>query len=585
VVDEQLTEYIASLIPLGYPDGRALLAEGREMAKDIPWNRSRFLTETGFESHLAYRRANLADGKQTYQMLMGLATLEEEIEGIKKIGAFADRTGFEVRSVQSIPSQLVGLSPEYWDAAPKTTSYLMRHESDWLAHSEAATVDICWQDWHLASPNNLEMTKYALKAGTSRLGCFSTFVWEYPGHHDDEQRFSDMCRSMGILAAKRDEGLDCITYPEDGLPGFFMDVASFVGYEMIEHYIIEDLCGARMALSYGGLLSEILPRMAFALAMEKLFGTEDHPFLTYYNGSTNEQWDHDIEANYGLAASEMLIQAVINLKYQIPAIINPVSITEAQRVPTVEELLNIAKCGIGVERKAKEWLEFIDFTKFEQMRDVLIEQGGRFFDNVMEGLTAAGVDVADPLQMIMVLRRFDPVRFEQAFHPSTWDGGEFNPVVPTVLGRDTVAMRHQIVDQLRNRGYGGALNGRKVVCASADGHSYGLLLVDQVWTALNAEVVNCGTNVEPAFLLDAADEEGADAICVSVHSGQSLDYARQIVENARQRGRTYRICMGGMLNAMLPGNSEPVEVEDLIKELGVCASNDFEEQINFISAV
>ena len=99
-----------------------------------------------------------------------------------------------------------------------------------------------------------------------------------------------------------------------------MDVASFVGYEMVEHYIIEDLCGARMAFSFGGLLSEIVPRMSFALAMEKLYGTPDHPFVTYYNGSTNEQWDHDIEANYGLGASEMLIESIINLKYNMPAI-------------------------------------------------------------------------------------------------------------------------------------------------------------------------------------------------------------------------------------------------------------------------
>ena len=583
MANQELTEYIASLVPHGFPDGRCLVAEGREMARDIPWNRSRFLEENGFESHLAYRRENLRNGKQTYQLLMGLSTLEEELDAIERIGEFARRTGFEVRSVQSIPSQLVGVQHEYWERSPKPTSYLMRTEQDWLAHTAAAPVDVCWQDWHMASPNNLELTKFALKAGTSRLGCFSTFVWEYPGFHDDRQRFSDMCRTMGILAAKRDEGLDCITYPEDGLPGFFMDVASFVGYEMIEHYIIEDLCGARMALSYGGLLSEILPRMSFALAMEKLYGTEDHPFLTYYNGSTNEQWDHDLEANYGLAASEMLIQAVINLKYQIPGIISPVSITEAQRVPTLDELLNIVRCGVGVERKAHEWLEFIDFTKFEQMRDLLIEQGQKFYDNAMNAFVEAGVDVQDPMQMIMVLRRFDPVRFEQAFHPSTQDGGEFTPVVPTVLGRETVQTRHRIVERLEAAGHRNALKGKKVVCASADGHSYGLLLIDQVWTALDADVVNAGTNVEPSFLLDAADEEGADAICVSVHCGQSLDYARQLAENARLRGRTYRICMGGMLNAMLPGNTEPVDVADLIKELGVLASNDFEEQITFLS--
>lgn len=583
-MDQALKEYIASLIPDGFPDGREMVREGVEMAKDIPWNKSLFLRENGFESHLAYRKENLKNGKQTYQLLMGLSTLEEELEGIKKIDEFAQRTGFEVRSMQSIPSQLVGLPPEYWKGAPKPTSYMMEKEADWIAHTEAAPVDVCWQDWHLASPNNLEQTKYALKAGTSRLGCFSTFIWEYPGYHDEKKRFSDMCRTMGILAAKKDEGLDCITYPEDGLPGFFMDIVSFVGYEMIEHYIIEELCGARMSFSFGGLLSEILPRMAFALAMEKLYGTPEHPFITYYNGSTNEQWDHDIEANYGLAASEMLIQSIINLKYQIPAVINPVSITEALRVPTLDELLNVVKCGLGVERKAKEWIEFIDFTKFEDMRDLLIEKGTAFYHNVLDGFREAGVDIEDPLEMIVVLKRFDPVRFEHEFHPSMAEHGHFVAYVPTVMGNETIELKNKVVKELKDKGYENMIKGKKVICASADGHSYGLLLIDNVWTEMNAEVINSGTNMEPAFVLDLADEEDADVICISVHCGQSLDYAKQLKEYEKKRGKKYNIIMGGLLNAMLPGYTEPVDVSDLIKDLGICATNNFEEQINFMTS-
>lgn len=582
-MDQALKEYIASLIPEGFPDGRDMVKEGMEMAKDIPWNKSRFLQESGYESHLAYRKDNLKKGKQTYQLLVGLSTLEEEIDAIQKIGEFHERTGFEVRSMQSIPSQLVGLPPEYWAGAPKPTSYMMEKEEDWLAHTKAAPVDVCWQDWHLASPNNLAETKYALKAGTSRLGCFSTFIWEYPGYHDEKKRFSDMCRTMGILAAKKNEGMDCITYPEDGMPGFFMDIVSYVGYEMLEHYIIEDLCGARMSFSYGGLLPEILPRMSFAMALEKMYGTKEHPFVTYYNGSTTEQWDHDIESNYGLAASEALIESVINLKYNMCGIINPVSITEAQRVPTLDELFNIVKCDIGVERKAKEWLNIIDFTKFEEMRDLLIEKGTKFYHNILDSFQEAGVDIEDPLHMIVVLKRFDPVRFEQEFHPSIAETGHFQTYVPTPLGRDTMSEKDEIVAQLRQKGYDNTVKGKKVICASADGHSYGLLLIDSVWTEMNASVVNSGTYMEPAFVLDLADEEDADEICISVHCGQCLDYAKQLTENAKKRGKKYNILMGGMLNAMLPGYTEPVDVSDLIKEMGICATNDFEEQINFMS--
>ena len=582
-MDQGLKEYIQSLIPEGFPDGKELVEEGRKMAPDIKWNKSRFLKETGYKSHLDYRKENLKNGKQTYQLLVGLSSLEEELDAIKKIDEFHKRTGFEVRSMQSIPSQLVGLAPEYWDGAPKPTSYLMEKEEDWLAHTDAAPVDCCWQDWHLASPNNLKETHYALKAGTSRMGCFSTFVWEYPGYNEEKKRFSDMFRTMGILSAKKEEGLDCVTYPEDGLPGYFMDVVSYVGYEMIEHYIIEDLCGARMALSYGGLLSEIVPRMAFVLAMEKLYGTEEHPFTTYYNGSTTEQWDHDIETNYGLGASEMLIESIVNLKYNLPIVISPVSITEALRVPTLDELFNIVKCGIGVERKAKEWLEIIDFTKFEETRDLLIEKGTEFYNNVMTAFREAGVNVDDPLEMVMVLRRFDPVRFEQEFHPSQQEFGGYKPYVPTVLGKETMEKKDKIVLDLKRKGYDGALKGKKIICGSADGHSYGLMLIDNVWSEMSADVINSGTYMEPSFILDLADEEDADVVCVSVHCGQVLDYAKQLKEQEKKRGKKYNVVLGGMLNAMLTGNTEPVDVSEMIEDMGICASNDFEKQINFMN--
>ena len=581
-MDQELKEYIQSLIPQGFPDGKKLVQEGREMAKDIKWKKSRFLEEYGFDSHLQYRKRNLAEGKQTYQLLVGLSTLEEELDAIKEMDAFHKRTGFEVRSLQSIPSSLVGLPPEYWEGAPKPTSYMMEKKEDWDAHTDAAPVDICWQDWHLASPNNLNTTKYALEAGSSRLGCFSTFIWDYPGYSDEINRYSDMCRTMGILSAKKNEGLDCITYPEDGMPGFFMDVVSYMGYEMVEHWIIEELCDARMAFSFGGLLSEILPRMSFALALEKLYGTPEHPFVTYYNGSTNEQWDHDIETNYGLGASEMLIESIINLKYNMPVVINPVSITEALRVPTLEELFNIVKCGIGVERKAKEWLEIIDFTKFEEMRDLLIEKGTEFYNNVMTGFKEAGVNINDPLEMIVTLKHFDPVRFEQEFSPSIQEYGSFHPYVPTVLGRETMEKKEEIVDDLKSKGYENALKGKKVICASADGHSYGLLLIDQVWSEMNADVVNSGTYMEPSFVLDLADEEDADAICVSVHCGQILDYAKQLAAQEEKRGKKYKILLGGMLNAMVPGYTEPIDVSDMVEELGISATNDFEEQINYM---
>jgi methylmalonyl-CoA mutase cobalamin-binding subunit len=584
-MDKALINYIASLIPRDFPDGRELVKEGYALGQTLPVGRSKFLEKFGYKNYLEYRKDYAAKGKITWQLLLGLATKEEEIEGIKELEAYSERTGLDIWAVQSIPSMLVGLPYEYWEKAPKPTSYTMHGLQDWMDHAEAAAIQIIWQDWHLSCPNNLETTIHAIRSGSPRLGTFSQFIWDYPNYTDELKRYSDMVRSLGILASKREHFITADTYAEDGYCGYFFDVASYVGYTLVEHHIIEKLCGAKMSISYGGLLTDIQPRMAYGMAMHKLLGSEEEPILSYFNGGTLEQWDHDIQANFGTGVQEMLIQILVELKYKMMATISPVSITERLRVPTLQELFDIASAGKRAEEKAPEWLPLMDFTPLEQMRDLMIEKGLLFFDNVMNAFKAAGVDTEDPLQMIVVLKRFNSVTFEQSFHPSTQDGGAFEAYVPSVLGHNTLDQGAQIVADLNRKGYRDALQGKKIIVVSADGHSYGLMLVDHILNELKAHVINGGVDMYPVDVLDLADEEGTSIIMVSAHIGQILDYSRQITELARRRGRTYHIFAGGMLNALPPGYTEPIDVTDQVRELGVYATNDLLEAVEFIRKI
>ncbi|MBR5470922.1 MAG: cobalamin B12-binding domain-containing protein [Oscillibacter sp.] len=579
-MDQALKEHIQSLIPTDFPDGRTLLQEGVELGHKIQVPRTKFLEKHQCRTYLEYRKKRLAEGKQTWQLLLGLATLEDELDAIRKIHEFSERTGMEISGVQSIPSQIVGLPLEYWDKFPKQTSYEMRSPADWKAHNDAAPIQVAWQDFHLACPAALQTTINALEAGTDRLGCVSTFVWDYTGYYDEKQRFSDMVRSLGILSTKKDLDIDAVTYPEDGLPGYFLDIASWVGYMLVENYIVSDLCHANFGISYGGLLTAVQPRMAFALAMHRLLSTEDHPVLTYFNGGTIDQIPNDINCNFGTGVQEMLIQILFNLKYNTPTIISPVAVTECLRTPSLEELLDIAAAGIRAETKAQEWLPLMDFTVIEEMSELLMEKGQKFFHNVLDSFKEAGVDIEDPLQMIMVLKRFNPVKFEQIFHPSIAETGSFKPYCPSQLGRQTMDLKENIVSDLRSKHCN--LSGKRMICASADGHSYGLMLIDKVFSELGASVVNGGVDVEPAALLDLADEEGITHICISTHCGQCLAYAQQLRQIAADRNRTYHIAMGGMFTALLPGNKLPVDVREQIIETGVYADNDIEKQIEFL---
>lgn len=575
-MDKQLLEYIKNLVPENLPDGKELVKEGYEMGKDITPIKGPFLEKYGYDSYLDYRKDLCRQGKINWQFLLGLATMEEQLDAIKEVDKFCERTGINARTVQAIPSSLVALPVEYWDKAPKPTSYIMQGEEDWIKEATVAPVQAVYADWHVSTPNALETTKYAIKAGTPIIGTFSQLIWDLPGFDDDVKRFSDMVRSIGMVASKRDNYLCVNTYPEDGIPGYFLDIASYVGYQLFEHYIVDTLCGARLSVCYGGLLTEIKPRMAFGLAIHKLLGTDDEPILSYINGGTIDQWDHDINANFGTSCQEMLFEIMVELKYKMHMSINPVSVTEKLRVPTLQELFDIVSAGARVEEKAKEWMEFVDFTPLEEMAEGMVEKGTEFFHNILDTVKAAGLDIEDPLQMIMLLKNFNPVKFEQAFHPSIKEKGKFEPYYPSVMGRQTMEECDRIIEDIKDKGYGAFLKDRKAIVVSADGHSYGLMAAETILTSVGCDLVNGGVDYDAAEVLDLADEEGTNLIFISIHCGQALDYGRQLTALAKERGKDYIICMGGVLNSILPGHSEPTDVSDMLRDMGIIAENKFE---------
>ncbi len=585
-MDSNAVQYLKSLKPKPHVDGREVVKKGIELGKTITAGKGAFIRQSDkYRNHMEYKLDLAKQGKIYWNILLGLATLEEEVAAIKELHAFTQRTGLDINCIQMIPSGLIALPKEYRDKAPTTTSFVIDGLADYEALAYAAPIDITFNDYHLVSPNSLETTINAVKVGSPRIGDFTQFYWGYAGFTDDVKRFTDVVTSLGILASKRDEMICAETYLDDGYPGYFIDCASYVGYALLEHYMCTKLCGARYVISFGGLLSENDTRCAIAMALNELMSTEDQTVLTYLNSSTNLQWDQNIHGNYGVSVPEMLFEILVEKKYRMALGVNPVSITEKIKVATLEDLENIFAAGKRAEEKAEEWLPFMDFSKLEEMRDVMVREGKVFFANVIEGFKEAGIDVEDPLEMFLVLKNCNPIRFEQMFHSSTYKKGtdQITPFYPTVLGRQTLEMRQEIIDSLQKDGMGGALEGKKIVVGSGDAHTYGLVLVEGVLNGMSADVINAGVDVDPVNILDLADEVDTPYVGISCHNGQALDYGRQLVALAKERGREYWLFMGGKLNAILPGDSEPTEIAHMLKDLGIHSENDISATVKEIS--
>lgn len=584
-MDKKSIELVKNLKPYGLPKGSDVLEEGVAIGNSFKAGKSKFLEEKGYHTFQEYKDDCSKKGIVMFEILLGLSSLEEQIEGIKAIYEHGQRTGLDIRTVQCIPSGLVALPKEYRDNAPKPTSYVMETEIDYLRQATAAPVMVLFEDQILSCPNAIETTMNALKAGSQRCGLISQFIWSQPGYTDDAQHMIDMVKSIGMVKSKYDEGFICDSFMDDGFPGFGMDVVTYVGYALLEHYIVSDLCGARHQISYGNLLTETIPRLAYPLAIYRLLNKPGENPIGYVNGATIYQWDHDIDANYGPAAQEMLLEILFERHYKMGLMINPVSITEKVSVPTLQDLLNIYSVGSRLREEAPSWDLLMDWTKIEECAEILMREGKAMFENTLDIMSEAGIDIKDPLEMFMVLKKLNPSKFESTFHHNKDEHGTVIPFVPSVLGRQTLDMTKVEIQNLYNAGLkGDELKNVKIVLASADTHTYGTVFMETVLAKFGAEVVNGGVDIDAASLLDLADEEDVDIIGISVHNGQGLDYAKQLMEISKHRGKEYKVFMGGMLNGMLPGNTEPCDVTDLINDTGVFATNDTFADIRMIES-
>jgi methylmalonyl-CoA mutase cobalamin-binding subunit len=575
-----MKEYLRSLVPEKIADGNRFVREGFELGNSIPAGSNRFLRKYGLESEVDLRLKRSAEGKMTWRAIMGLSSLEEQKKALGYLYEFGQRTGTVIDVVMHIPNLITALPDSARVNVLKGTSFILEGESDWETLAEAAPIQPAFCDFHIGSPNAVSNTANAIRAGSSYSGVFSQFFWDFPGCGDDVDNLAETLKAIGMIASKKDQKFVVDTYLDDGIPSYFSDMISYLGYAKLEKYIITTLCGARYACSFGQLSDRIVEKLALLLALSDVLQEEDQPGVSYFYSNCIDHWDHDLEANYGIVCTEALAAVVTEKKYKTGVSILPIPITEKVAVPTAEA---IAKIHAAVQRageKADEWLNLMDFKKVEEVRDKLIKYGSLFYNNILKGFEDAGIDIKNPLEMLVVLKRINPIKLEKYFHPLTADGTRETliPAVPSSLYKICDQIITTTVISLSKHSEIKRISGKRILVVSADAHSYGSFAVSGVLKAIGAEVIDGGVSVSPAELLDSAGKSSVNLIAISIHNGQALDYARQLM-NPADKQSNYRFFMGGKINGILPGDKEPSDVSKLIEEIGIKCYDGIEELV------
>jgi methylmalonyl-CoA mutase cobalamin-binding subunit len=426
-------------------------------------------------------------------------------------------------------------------------------------------------------PGAVENTQAALAAGATAIGNLGQyFTFRLPHWDDDVATTEATLVSLGLVAAQEAEIL-VHSNLDDGFAGLFADASAAIGMVLLEKYIVEDLIGAKVSHCYGHHFTTPRLRLAFHQALSKVSATPG----TMIYGST-VSYRSSAAGNYASLASYLQADILALRRKGTGHAINPVPVTENERIPDVDEIIDAQIFAGRLAEHAAMWAELIDPALIDDLAAKLVEGGRVFAHNVLEGLPELGVDPTDAGQIMLALRRIGPRRLEHLFGAGPQDAGEWS-------GRRTIVRSEWMseLDHLTDRciaSIGGELRSliasrRLVVCVgTSDVHEHGKTLVEKVLGHLDVAVIDGGVSIDPETLVRRAVDGGADVIAISTYNGVALRYARGVIACLAEAGLTIPVCIGGKLN-QIPEDSNsglPVDVTGEIRALGVepCPSLD-----------
>lgn len=478
----------------------------------------------------------------------------------------------------------MGLPAEMRAAAIKETGPMLNSEQEWLEVAQSVQIQPHMGDMMIGSPSSLDNTRRALEAGVNYVGNLSQFAWKYPGWPgDDVAQMSEVVKALGLMASKADEGAVVHSYLDDGFPAQFGDYSSYLGWAKFERYVVEELIGAKLAHAYGGLTHDPITKTIVTMAIESLRPAD--VCSSFYFGNTTH-YTQNIESNYGVLGIDVLYMMLADRHLRAGSSIMPVPVTEAIRVPTPEEIIDVQTIAHNTKEKVESIYQTTNWDQLEVHSQALAINGNKFFENMITGLSDSGVDVEDPLQLLVAVRRLGPSGIERRFGVGTptedplFDG--YEPLVPTDVLKDFLAERTKIRAAVRPSNW--ILNkSHKPVIASSDVHEIGMRLVIDAVESLDIKPVIGTVGIDPDELAELALQENATAVLISTHNGMALSFAQKLLAELSLRDISPQVIIGGRLNQEVEGYDMPVDVTEELKALGIDICLDLKDLAKIIN--
>lgn len=549
------------------PDASALIAEGRQLAESVRVKPNPFLEMHGVASESEYKRQRMAQSAVMFHSQIGYRQLSKSQRAYAEIYERLNAVGYRIDRYGICLDWNMGYPSEQRATRPRGTGMILERPEDFRALTQSAPVAPHFGDFMMGMPAAVENVSAALEAGSTSIGNLGQyFTYRLPQWHDELASTSATITALALCAA---QPLEILIHSnlDDGFAPLLNDLTCVFGIVLLEKYIVEELMGGRATHCYGHTFENPLTRLAFQRAMARV---SDTPGSMVY-GNTTIYLEGEAE-NYANLASYLLVDILAQKILPTGHAINPIPVTEAIRIPEIDEIVNAQLFANRLAARSEHFPELLDLTRADAIADQLVTSGKQFQQNVLQGLSEAEIDIRNPYEVMLALRRIGAKKLEAAFGPGELRAEQKR--APVVMAT-TIAALQARADKLVNTLDTGArdelsASGAVVVVASTDVHEYGKIFLETVLERLDMQVIDCGIAADSDVVAARAKQSHADAVAISTYNGIALAYLRELRHELERSGISPMIFIGGRLN-QIPDNSPnsmPVDVTDELKALG-----------------
>ncbi|WP_420583635.1 cobalamin-dependent protein [Ruegeria sp.] len=578
----------AALLPeQDLPSGADLLNTGRKMARDWSVGDSLFHRSTGFRNEVDYKRAQMRSGRVMQHAHLGFRDLSHSVDAIRQVYYRCAQRGAQVDRFGMCLDWSMGFPRNLRTEQARGTGILLNDVEAFAQLTQASPAAMHFGDFMLGFPAALENTCAALAAGATAIGNLGQyFTFRLPGHDDDVETTQSTVQALGLIAA---QPIPVLVHSnlDDGFAAVFEDLTSALGQALLEKYIVTDLIGAPYAVCYGHHFTEPLTRIAFQRALARISdgipGSQIYGATVLYKGTHPE--------NYAGLSSYLLSDIVAQKLLPTGHALNPVPVSENERIPDVAEICD-AQCHLNrLVELADGYVPLFDTTGIEAVSGTLLREGQGFADRVLAGLSAGGIDTTDPFQLLLALRRLGGRTLEE-----TYGAGALRPDAPRrrtpIVGATTYQELEAEAEAFMASDSGQALTAlaktpARILTATTDVHEHGKMLLDLVFGKAGFAVEDGGVSSDPEHIVALIRQNPVDAIALSTYNGVALRYAKTLLRKMKEAGLEVPILIGGRLNEIpeASNTSLPVDVSDALTEIGVVVCSDLDAATNALSAL